>query len=231
MASPQTIQPATSDTTLAKGNPDTNYNTNNTFQVGRNFTDWFRGIMTFNFSAIVPAGATITMATFSLGLYSHNASAEEKVINVYRLLHSDYSVTQATWNVYKTSNNWTTAGANSDGNDYTSTYAASYTMPNPITNSVFIDFDVKNQVQYCLDNSSGIWTALIVGGEAVDRSDVTFVSSNWSAQSALYPKLYLAWTVPSGPANLKSYNTNLKANIKSINTNLIANVKTLDTNA
>lgn len=35
----------------------------------------------------------------------------------------------------------------------------------------------------------------------------------------------------SGPANLKSYNTNVLANIKSINTNLIANVKSLDTNA
>lgn len=34
----------------------------------------------------------------------------------------------------------------------------------------------------------------------------------------------------SGPANLKSYNTNLTANIKSIVTNLIANVKSLDTN-
>lgn len=34
----------------------------------------------------------------------------------------------------------------------------------------------------------------------------------------------------SGPTNLKSYNTNLKANIKSINTNLIANVKSLNTN-
>lgn len=36
--------------------------------------------------------------------------------------------------------------------------------------------------------------------------------------------------VASGPANLKSYNTNLAANIKSINTNLIANVKSLNTN-
>jgi len=35
----------------------------------------------------------------------------------------------------------------------------------------------------------------------------------------------------SGPANLKTYNTNVKANIKSMNTNLIANVKTFDTNA
>lgn len=34
----------------------------------------------------------------------------------------------------------------------------------------------------------------------------------------------------SGPANLKLYNTNLKANIKSINTNLIANCKSLNTN-
>ena len=34
----------------------------------------------------------------------------------------------------------------------------------------------------------------------------------------------------TGPANLKSYNTNLKANIKTINTNPIANVKSLNTN-
>lgn len=39
------------------------------------------------------------------------------------------------------------------------------------------------------------------------------------------------YAVASGPANLKSYNTNLKANIKSINTNVIANVKSLNTNA
>ena len=36
--------------------------------------------------------------------------------------------------------------------------------------------------------------------------------------------------VAAGPANLKSYNTNLKANIKSVDTNLIANIKSLDTN-
>ena len=35
----------------------------------------------------------------------------------------------------------------------------------------------------------------------------------------------------SGPANIKSYNTNVKANIKSINTNILANIKSLNTNA
>ena len=37
-------------------------------------------------------------------------------------------------------------------------------------------------------------------------------------------------TVVSGPANLKSLDTNVKANIKSYNTNLIANVKSINTN-
>lgn len=52
-------------------------------------------------------------------------------------------------------------------------------------------------------------------GSALDTDQVLIIAINESA---------------SGPANLKSYNTNLKANIKSINTNLIANVKSLDTN-
>ena len=43
--------------------------------------------------------------------------------------------------------------------------------------------------------------------------------------------IYCTYTAAaSGPANLKTYNTNAKANIKSINTNLIANVKSLNTN-
>ena len=40
----------------------------------------------------------------------------------------------------------------------------------------------------------------------------------------------IPYVVPAGPANLKSFDTNLKANIKSIDTNLIANIKSLDTN-
>lgn len=43
--------------------------------------------------------------------------------------------------------------------------------------------------------------------------------------------IYATYTPSSsGPANLKTYNTNVKSNIKSIDTNLLANIKTLDTN-
>lgn len=52
----------------------------------------------------------------------------------------------------------------------------------------------------------------------------TSADSSWACYTiALRPAI-------SGPANLKTYNTNLKANIKSINTNLIANIKSLNTN-
>ena len=37
-------------------------------------------------------------------------------------------------------------------------------------------------------------------------------------------------STPSGPANLKSLDSNLKANIKSYNSNLIANIKSIDSN-
>lgn len=82
-----------------------------------------------------------------------------------------------------------------------------------------------------------------VARQTVD--DATFWDSNASVGSA--GSYSLSWTgsvaitgggigvgiapTSSGPANLKTYNTNAKANIKSIDTNLIANVKTLNTNA
>lgn len=64
----------------------------------------------------------------------------------------------------------------------------------------------------------GVWTRALTGAE---------VTSLYNGGAGFaYP-----FTAASGPANLKSYNTNLTANIKSINTNLIANVKSLNTNA
>jgi len=64
-----------------------------------------------------------------------------------------------------------------------------------------------------------------------NRNYRTWDMADWTG-TAKDPKLVITHSASSasGPANLKSYNTNLKANIKSIDTNLIANVKSLDTN-
>lgn len=55
-------------------------------------------------------------------------------------------------------------------------------------------------------------------------------SGSWTARSEDMCFYVYGEVAASGPANLKSYNTNVKANIKSINTNPIANIKSLNTN-
>lgn len=96
-------------------------------------------------------------------------------------------------------------------------------------------------------NNAGTWTA---GANTLKRiqspasSAMAIMDSN-SAQAAGSRSLtatcssasvtgimasFTEYVAPSGPANLKSYNTNVKSNIKSIDTNLIANVKALNTN-
>lgn len=56
------------------------------------------------------------------------------------------------------------------------------------------------------------------------------MTSTFSSSYADFIAIAFSPSVDSGPANLKSLDTNLKANIKSYNTNLIANVKSINTN-
>lgn len=65
----------------------------------------------------------------------------------------------------------------------------------------------------------GMWNRELTSADALDlyNSSVGLSYNDFTASA-------------SGPANLKTYNTNPKANIKSIDTNLIANVKSLNTN-
>lgn len=104
---------------------------------------------------------------------------------------------------------------------------------------------------YCVGllgtNNTGATVAMSTGTERLDGAGTDFkwtggeqaaatagnqtVTFTYSAGGA---RMVGAGVVPAlpvvGPANLKTYNTNVKANIKTINTNPIANVKSLDTN-
>lgn len=93
-------------------------------------------------------------------------------------------------------------------------------------------------VQLDLDDSNPTADRVTSGGSGIQYSD-----TGYTALPADYTGLgtavehaagmfayYAVWSAPAGPANLKSYNTNLKANIKTINGNPIANVKSLNTN-
>ncbi len=83
-------------------------------------------------------------------------------------------------------------------------------------------------------NRTQVSTAAGVG--YIEDSDATVASGNtntinWTFSTKMgWITAMLRPTPASGPANLKTYNTNVAANIKSIDTNLIANVKSLNTN-
>ena len=76
----------------------------------------------------------------------------------------------------------------------------------------------------------GIYVGIDSSSPTHDGNAGSLLGTTWSALSGNDACFYV-YSASSGPANLKSYNTNLKANIKSINTNAIANTKTLNTNA
>lgn len=81
------------------------------------------------------------------------------------------------------------------------------------TAAASLEFDTQRAIENaCIEITTGYFINTWIDVDGDGKAQVFTVS-----------------TAAAGPANLKSYNTNLKANIKSINTNLIANVKTYNT--
>lgn len=79
-------------------------------------SDVQKALLQFDISNL-PGGATITGATLSL--MTENIGMSAGPIAAYRVLQ-DAVLTQSTWNIYSTGNNWGTAGANSSGVDRSS---------------------------------------------------------------------------------------------------------------
>ncbi len=75
------------------------------------------------------------------------------------------------------------------------------------------------------NNQYGDTNAIISGSTTMTMNE-SGASVIWAVMFTMAPTA----PAPSGPTNLKSLDTNLKANVKTINTNPIANVKSVNTN-
>jgi len=164
-------------------------------------------LISFDFSASVPAGATITLATLSLYAF---AVASGRTITVNSLRRSDWVETEATWNVYKTGSNWGVAGAKSDLTDYMTSYAATSASLSAVG---WQNWDVKDQIQYARDNKAGIIHLLIWDAGSSELKYQQYYSREYTNNTSLCPKLYIEYTVPSA--------------IKTVNGLAVASVKTL----
>lgn len=198
MASPVTIQPSTIDTSLFKDAPTTNYGTNDSLYIAamNSGATLYAGILKFDFSAVVPAGATITLATLSLNCASNVAS---RTITVYRLLRTDWVENQATWNIYKSGSNWGTAGALGSGVDFTSTDAATAAS---VTNGEWLNENVTAQVQTALNSVGRVAHFLVRDLGTPNAGSGNIYSSREATTTANRPKLYIEYAVPFPRVNI-----------------------------
>jgi hypothetical protein len=216
MASPQTIQPATADNYLNKATPTTNLGTDVNLGIDPSASYAVHSLLKFDFSAVVPAGQNITLATLSLNSWLYVTG---RTLSCYRLRRTDWEVSQSTWNIFKTANNWSTAGALDTTNDYDTTNTAT-----AAAKAGWVAWTVTAQVQSALDTYSGIAHFFLRdAGAPTDSATQLFYSSDYATDTALRPKLYIEYAPPSA---LKTVNGLAKVSVKTRNGLAIGTVKT-----
>jgi len=109
--------PVVADTLLRQLTPTTNYDTYPKMwahsAVEGVAGSWIEGVMRFDLSSCLPAGATVTAANLVINVT--NATSYPYQFN--ELLRPFVS-TQANWNVWASGSSWTLPGAMGSGNDY-----------------------------------------------------------------------------------------------------------------
>lgn len=170
----QSILTPTADTYLDKWNPTTNYEASG-LRIGADGSnnELYNSILRFNLSGISPC--VVTSATLALTVYSWGGTTVTALS--YRLRTGrDWVEDQATWNIYKTSNNWGTAGCANTTTDRYSTVMSTTTITFG-ANVVTLD---PTEVQYMVDegasNQGIIFVSNVTGNSVLCRDSESGVS-------------------------------------------------------
>ena len=189
-----TVQPAVGDNGILSDEPTINYGNAGYIFVSDWDVTWRRGLVEFDISSI-PAGATIDSAILSLyyTLYA-NTNPSGRTVYAYRLLRTDWSESQSTWNIFKTGSSWTTVGCSSNGNDYSTTNGASTTFPDAI--DAWMSWTVTDIVatQYAA-SENGLFVIRMAGeGRTASYSRPYFASNETTDGAEFRPKLVIEYT-------------------------------------
>lgn len=92
----------------------TNYGSSSNFEVTKwDVSDHTHALLKFDLSSV---SGPVTVSSVTVGIYLNSDGGGTHAVDLRRLLRN-WVEAQATWNIYATASNWTTAGALSDGND------------------------------------------------------------------------------------------------------------------
>lgn len=151
---------------------------------------------------------TNTTSGMQIACTTYDGASQTSVPDSYNTGGTDDAATVATSTTTVADNCWVVIGAGSQRN---------------LTASSGVTLRAGSGVQYVIGDSNG----------NITPAGSTSMTLAISGASSRLTGTIMASFAPavSGPANLKSLDTNVKANIKSYNTNAIANVKSINTNA
>lgn len=188
-----TVQPSSKDTMISEDSPNSNYGSEIYFYVSSQVIGGsgvnYRTILEFIID--IPASAVVTSAT--LYLYNHyRSNSAGRTYDVYRLTRTDWVESQATWNIYKTSSNWISAGG-----DYTSKDGQAIV---PGSNG-WMSWDVTDSVQYAQANSQNVELLVRDETESEDATSRTsgFCSNEYADDTSLRPKLIINYSPATSP--------------------------------
>lgn len=177
--------------------PTTNRNNTGDIRTDYDAGPNFNGLIRFTIPT-APAGESLVSAT--IYLYQVNNSGNNETINIYATIPA-WVESQATWNNYSTGNAWTTAGAQSGGNDRVATPTDSVAMTSGQSNAYYA-FDVTADI--------GTYNAWVL---EISTSDGTG-GKNFGADDGTdgqRPELVLVYAAASGSSPSPIFETIFRA--------------------
>lgn len=191
-----TIQPGAQETFIDKNSPTTNYHND---VDGLELWDKFDPIQTrrilISFTLPDLGAVTINSVTLSLYYYYKHPSYQDpngKQTNIYTQPHTDWVDTEATWNIYKSGSNWTSAGG-----DYNLTPTNQTAFP---ASYGWMDWDVKSNVEadYAASRDAHFLlkftTDNILASFAVSSIAYFYSAYSYGGDSTKRPKLVIDYT-------------------------------------
>ena len=192
-----TVLPVTADTDIFQEAPTTNRSTLTSSGMGEyNGQVWlFRGLWQFAGlnDGTIPSSDIVSSAILTLTTAT-DASANARNHRIFRLVRSDAVIAQATWNIYKTGSNWSTAGA-FHADDCEQTDIGLVNMANNVAANTAVNFTLGIAAIQAI--VSGEWASNILFGKVdTESNDCYLYHSKEAATEAYRPYLTITHTMP-----------------------------------